>query len=271
MDSKTFLDQSVQSINKNRQLAKLSGTLRKTRTVTNSDVTLYDYDSGEVIFLAITGGSDVTITLPEPDPKKTGLNFTFIATASPSGVGDAVIAAATADTIVTQAIVPAATAQTPRYTLTAAGALVASNTINMDIDDTPIAQATFATNSNTTLAAIATRLQASSAITTAVVTDAGPEVDDDRLITVTGANAGVPVILSTPIVAAGSSQTTFTVATTRQPMLDTDAAAGSNLLADNVKLETAALGGEWIEFISDGTYWYCRATGNTVDAITLNG
>ena len=93
----------------------------------------------------------------------------------------------------------------------------------------------------------------------------------DGVITVTGENPGVPVVLSAPIVASGSSQTTFTVACTTQPMLDTAAASGSNLLADNVKLETAALGGEWLEFISDGTYWYCRTTGNTIDAITLNG
>ena len=271
MDSNTFLDQSVQSINKHRQLAKLSGVLRKTRTVTSSDVTLYDYDSGDVIFLAITGSSDVTITLPEPNPKKTGLNFTFIAAASPSGSGDAVITAASTDTIVTQAIVPAATAQAPVYTITAAGALVASNTIDMDVYDNPITQTTFATNSDTTMAAIATKLQALSSITTAAVTSESGSTADDRVITVTGANPGVPVVLSTPIVASGSSQTTFAVACTTQPMLDTAAASGINLLADNVKLETAALGGEWLEFISDGTYWYCRATGNTVDAITLNG
>ena len=181
MDSKTFLDQSVQSINKNRQLAKLSGTLRKTRTITSSDVTLYDYDSGDVIFLAITGSSDVTITLPSPSPAKTGLNFTFIAAASPSGSGDAVITAATVDTIVTQAIVPAATAQAPVYTVTrqAAQALVASNSIAMDVDDTPLSATAFDTNNDTTMAALATKLQALSSITTAAVTDDG---SDDEII-----------------------------------------------------------------------------------------
>ena len=267
----SFIDESVQSISNTRQLAKLSGVLSKTRTVTNSDVTLYDYDSGEVIFLAITGNTDITITLPEPSEHKTGMNFKFICSATPSGTGDAVIASPTADTIVTQALVPAAEAKAPVYTLTFLGALVTSNAINMNVDGIAIASTSFAANSDATVAAIATKLQALAAISTATVTLVGGTDSDDRVITVTGANPGVQVELSEPRITGGASQTTCAVATVTQPISDTADAAESNLLADNVKIEAAALGGEWLEFICDGTYWYCRASASTTTAITLNG
>ena len=59
-----------------------------TRRITDTDFDLEDHMSGEVIFLAITGSTDITITLPDA---REGLNYTFINAVSPSGTGDAVI------------------------------------------------------------------------------------------------------------------------------------------------------------------------------------
>ena len=154
MDSNTILDQSVQSINKHRQLAKLSGVLRKTRTITSSDVTLYDYDSGEVIFLAITGSSDIAITLPTP---AVGLYFTFINAATPSGSGDAVI--------------------TPTGT--------------------------------------------------------------DTIVAMSAADSG--------------------------------ADGASNLLADTVTIEAASIGGERLDVVCDGTFWYCYVHQNAIGSVTFAG
>jgi len=92
-----YLDISTKSVNQGQgRLPKLRGQICPVVTVTTAATTLYDYQSGATVFLTISGGSDVVITLPEV---AAGLNFTFVATASPSGAGDAVITAATADTI----------------------------------------------------------------------------------------------------------------------------------------------------------------------------
>jgi hypothetical protein len=92
-----YLDISTKSVNAGKgRLPKLRGQICPVVTVTTAATTLYDYQSGATVFLTIAGGSDVVITLPEV---AAGLNFTFVATASPSGAGDAVITAATSDTI----------------------------------------------------------------------------------------------------------------------------------------------------------------------------
>lgn len=127
--------------------------------------------------------------------------------------------------------------QKPVYTITFAGALVTSNTFDMNVNGVALTQETFNTNSNTTMANIAAELQALSSIESAVVTDAGGGTDDDRVITVTGALEGVAVDLDDLVVAAGASQTTAAVAITTLPMtaggcvpavdLDCDNAAGT--------------------------------------------
>jgi len=256
-----------------KPLLVASGILTKTKTITNSDVILYDYDSGSTIFLAITGNTDINITLPEPSIKKVGMNFKFIAALSPAGTGDAVIKTNTADTLVTHGIVPTATAVAPVYTLTFSAVLVASNDINMDINDTPLTTTTFATTSDATMQALATKIQADNAVLSAVVTVVGGNQTgtDDRVITVTGRDAGMPVILSTPLVTSGSSQATCVLQNTVKSMNTTSTGNFNNLLADNVKLEAAALGGEWIEFVCDDTYWYCRAGASTTTSLSFNG
>jgi hypothetical protein len=77
-------------------LKQLNGHYLKTFTVTTAALTLEDVDSGAVIFLTISGSSDVAITLPSVAK---GLHFKFVATASPSGSGDAVITSADNDDI----------------------------------------------------------------------------------------------------------------------------------------------------------------------------
>tara|TARA_Y100001963_G_scaffold70001_1_gene97460 strand:+ start:498 stop:953 length:456 start_codon:yes stop_codon:yes gene_type:complete len=135
-------------------LKKLNGQYKNCITVTNAARTLEDVESGSIVFCAITGSSDVAITLPAP---AAGLYFTFINAVTPSGSGDAVITPTTADTIVSM----------------------------------------------------------------------------------------------------GNG--------------DADADGFSNLLADSVTIEAASVGGERIELVSDGTYWYSFAFQNVVGSITTTG
>ena len=44
-----------------------------------------------------------------------------------------------------------------------------------------------------------------------------------------------------------------------------------NEAADNIKLETAGLGGEWIELVASDTFWYARTSAASNSAITING
>jgi len=90
-------------------------------------------------------------------------------------------------------------------TLTLDAALVASNVYSVDVDGINISE-TFATDSNTTLAAFAAQIQAEAGVVTAVVTDAGGGSDDDREIVITAAVAGTPVVLENFEVTLGASQ-----------------------------------------------------------------
>ena len=126
-------------------------------------------------------------------------------------------ASATTEIIGAGAAAKAGTPQKPVYTVTFAGALITGNTIDFDVNDTPLTQQAFDTDSNTTVAGLATKLQALTEIETAVVTDAGGGSDDDRIITVTGAEPGVDLIFSPVVIASGSGQTTCVIAQTVQP------------------------------------------------------
>ena len=135
-------------------LKKLNGQYKNCITVVATARILEDVESGSIVFCAITGSSDVAITLPTPDA---GLYFTFINAATPSGSGDAVI--------------------------------------------TPVATDTIVSMSNG----------------------------------------------------------------------DADADGASNLLADTVTIEAASIGGERIDVVCDGTYWYAYAHQNAVGSITFAG
>lgn len=86
--------------------------------------------------------------------------------------------------------------------ITFAGAFVAANSINMDVNGAPIGPIAFVTDSDTTLAAISTAIQAEAGVTSAVVNTV------DRTILVTGAAINTEVKLENLVVTGGASQTT---------------------------------------------------------------
>ena len=93
-----YLDLSTKSVEQGEgRLPKLRGNIYPTITVTTAARILKDHESGSIVFLTISGGSDVAITLPAVT--QAGIWFRFIATASPAGAGDAVITSAAGDDI----------------------------------------------------------------------------------------------------------------------------------------------------------------------------
>jgi hypothetical protein len=66
-----------------------------------------------------------------------------------------------------------------------------------------------------------------------------------------------------------SSPTTDTIVA--MSAADSGADGATNLLADTVTVEAASIGGERIEFIADGTYWYCYVHQNAVGSVTFAG
>ena len=52
---------------------------------------------------------------------------------------------------------------------------------------------------------------------------------------------------------------------------DSGADGASNLLADTVTVEAAAIGGERMEWVADGTFWYCTAIQSAIGSITFAG
>ena len=83
-----YLDISTKSVNAGQgRLPKFRGHIYPTIAVTTSARQLYDYESGSIVFLTISGNSDVAITLPA------------VGQAGPSGNGDAVITSTAGDDI----------------------------------------------------------------------------------------------------------------------------------------------------------------------------
>ena len=135
-------------------LKQLNGQYKNTITVVATARTLEDVESGSIVFCAITGSSDIAITLPTP---AVGVFFTFITAATPSGSGDAVI--------------------TPTGT--------------------------------------------------------------DTIVSMSAADSG--------------------------------ADGASNLLADTVTIEAASIGGERLDVVCDGTFWYCYVHQNAIGSVTFAG
>lgn len=86
---------------------------------------------------------------------------------------------------------------------------ITDNTIDLHVDGEPIAQVVFATDHATTIAAVATNIQALTSVTTAVA-DAVPQT-----ITITGATDGVDIPVAQIVVALGASQAGSVVTTTQ--------------------------------------------------------
>ena len=99
-------------------------------------------------------------------------------------------------------------AQPQVLTITLSADLVASNTINGKINNLALATTTFATDNDTTLAAVATLIQANANVSTAVASGTAP---NQHVITVTAADPSVNLVLTDFIVAAGASQATVTI------------------------------------------------------------
>jgi hypothetical protein len=243
------------------------GHIPYTRTITNLSTTLRDYETGETIFLAITGSGNVTITLPAPYP---GLNFKFISTAAPAGAGDGVITCVENDKIYVQTN-RVSKLQYHIQTLSLAAPLVSGNKVNGVVMGNPRAEIVFSGSSDATLQAIATSIALDPSVDSAVVTVVGGNQtgNDDRTITVTGSIPGAFVDLSSYVVTVGSV-TTFNIATTKSPIdVIEDYTAGAPY--DSVTLEGASEIGEWFDFISDGTLWFCRTTAKFGVGVSFTG
>lgn len=85
---------------------------------------------------------------------------------------------------------------------------VTGNQIDLNINDVAISTVNFATDHDTTLAALASAMQASADVVSATVT--GP-----REITVTGDDDDVAVVIDTVVIAGGASQPTETITVTQ--------------------------------------------------------
>lgn len=92
-------------------------------------------------------------------------------------------------------------------TLTFSGNLVTGNSIAGTVDGVALSATPFNTSNAQTLTDLATALQATAGIATAVS-------NGTNQITITAANAGIPVLLSGFVVTGGASQPTITIATT---------------------------------------------------------
>lgn len=86
---------------------------------------------------------------------------------------------------------------------------ITANTIDLHVNGEAITQVTFATDHDTTIAAVATNIQALTSVTTAVA-DAVP-----RTITITGATNGIDIPVTQIVVALGASQASSTVSDTQ--------------------------------------------------------
>lgn len=96
-------------------------------------------------------------------------------------------------------------------TLTFADEFVTDNTIDMNINETAITQVPFNTTHDQTMTDLATEIQGHADVATAVVTGGA----GSKVITITAATAGIPVVITNIAVFGGASQTTgVTVDTT---------------------------------------------------------
>jgi hypothetical protein len=247
------------------------GTDRRplSRVIDNENITLRDFEAGETIFLAITGNSDISITLPVA---KRGLNFTFINTLSPSGTGDAVITSAGGtDNIVTHASVGTSVAAAATISFTSkphegstlqiidADGTMAKFEVDGDADGV-VAGHKALVPGDSTAAKIATKLA------DAINSEAGLDI--------TATNPTTTTVLLTMDETGAHGNTTITsdFSNSTVPAAFTGGSdGGNNLLSDNVTVEAASIGGEWLEFMADDNFWYCKVTKSDNPSMTMQG
>jgi len=99
-------------------------------------------------------------------------------------------------------------------TLTMDAALVALNSIAGNVNGNALAPTVFAADSDTTLATLATTIQAEAAVDTAVVTTIPAAVDNDRAIVITAADPWTEIKLDGFLTTLGASQNSWSVVET---------------------------------------------------------
>lgn len=128
--------------------------------------------------------------------------------------------------------------------------IITGNSIACTIDGTALTATAFDTNNATTLAALATKIQATDGVSTAVS-------DGTHTITITAQNAGLPVSITGVTVTGGASQATATIATTTP----------SHGIADDIT-EIIAEDNDWYILLwNEQTLAYQKAAGDAIESL----
>ena len=151
------------------------------------------------------------------------------------------------------------------------GFVKAEDTAGSEVKHIPIMQTVAAT---TTIAGVAatTVLKDDDFGKTIFLTQSGGSDSAITLPPPTNGGQLTFIVASTPggtgdiVISSPSTDTIVAMSTA-----DAGADGASNLLADTVTVEAASIGGERMEFVADGTYWYCFAYQNAVGSITFAG
>ena len=97
----------------------------------------------------------------------------------------------------------------------------------------------------------------------------------DSAVTLPPATAGGTLTFIVSLTPSGTGDMVISAATADTIVFAGAADAGadgdSNLLADSFTIEAAAVGGERIECVADGTYWYVYAHMGAVGGVTTTG
>ena len=97
----------------------------------------------------------------------------------------------------------------------------------------------------------------------------------DSAVTLPPATAGGTLTFIVALTPSGAGDMVFSAATADTIVFAGSADAGadgdSNLLADSFTIEAAAVGGERIECVADGSFWYVYAHQGAVGGVTATG
>tara|TARA_R110002020_G_scaffold410220_1_gene619995 strand:- start:4215 stop:4718 length:504 start_codon:yes stop_codon:yes gene_type:complete len=97
----------------------------------------------------------------------------------------------------------------------------------------------------------------------------------DSAVTLPAATSGGTLTFIVSLTPSGTGDMVISSATADTIVFsgngDADADGASNLLADSFTIEAAAVGGERIDCVSDGSFWYVNARMNAVGSITTTG
>ena len=110
-------------------------------------------------------------------------------------------------------------------------ALIAANSFICSVNGTAIVAEVFAVDSDTTLAAIAAKIQALDPVATAAVTAVAGGTDNDRVIVITAASPWVTLSITDAAVTLGASQASVSVAETTAASTPLAAAIAGRMLA----------------------------------------